>query len=226
MKKLFYGLAAMLFVVGCQHDMVIPENMKTTMQSLECDSDSIYFVNEIQPLLNSSCATSGCHDDQSAEDGVKMTSYENIVITGKVRAFRPEDSKLYKVLSKKGEHLMPPSPQAPFTSEQKDLIKNWIMQGALNKECIADCNPEVLSFSSHITPIINSNCVTCHSGAQPDGGVLLTSYSQVFAQVQSGKLNNVLTASNGAPMMPPSGILSDCSKNNILKWIEDGAPNN
>ena len=44
-----------------------------------CDSDSVYFVNTIQPLLNSMCAVPECHDAITAEDNVILTDYAHIM---------------------------------------------------------------------------------------------------------------------------------------------------
>jgi len=221
--------AVLLFAAwSCKHDTVIPENMKEPTQSIDCDSDTIYFVNEIQPLLNSTCATGGCHDDGTAEHGVKLTSYTNIIQTGDVRPFRPNDSKIYKVLfggGDKDDDMMPPPPQSQLTTVQKKLIYDWIMQGAKNNECL-ECNLENVSFAADIAPIVSNNCVSCHSGASPNAGVRLTTYAEITAIAESGRLSNVLTGSNGAPQMPPGGTLGNCSIDKIEKWINDGYPNN
>lgn len=228
MKNKFLFVIVLFIVWSCKHDAVIPDNMKDPTQSINCDSDTIYFVNEIQPLLNSTCATSGCHDDATARHGVKLTSYTNIIQTGDVRPFRPNDSKLYEVLfggGDKGDEIMPPSPQSPLSTEQKKLIYDWIMQGAQNNECL-ECNLENISFAADIAPIIANNCASCHSGSNPNAGVRLTTYSEISAVASSGRLSNVLTGSNGAALMPPGGALGNCSIDKIEKWINDGYQNN
>ncbi len=226
MKKYLLLAALPFLIASCKHDVVIPEFMETPSQSYECSSDTVYFVNDIQPLLNSTCATTGCHSDESAEHGVKLTSYVNIIQTGEVKPFRPEDSELYEVLFEDGEDLMPPSPQSPLTAEQKELIRKWIMQGAKNNECVEDCNLTSVGFAADIAPIISTNCASCHSGGSPNGGISLTNYSQIAALATSGALKNVITGSNGAPQMPPGGRMNDCNIDKISKWIEDGAQNN
>lgn len=226
MKKYFFLAFMAIFLLNCKHDAVIPEALKTPEVSLICDSDTVYFVNDIQPLINASCATAGCHDNQTAEHDVKLTSYENIIQKGKVKPFRPNDSELYEVLFEDGDDLMPPSPQSPLTNAQKEMIRTWILQGARNNECIEDCNTEFVSFSSDISSIISNNCASCHSGPEPNGGIRLTNYAEISAMAGSGIIINVLTASSGAPQMPPTGAISQCSIDKINKWIEDGTPNN
>lgn len=226
MKKYFYWAMMAILLLNCKHEAVLPESLNTPEQSLICDSDTIYFVNDIQPLINATCATSGCHDNQSAEDGVILTSYKNIIQKGDIKPFRPDDSELYEVLFEDGDDLMPPSPQSPLTNAQKEMIRKWILQGARNNECIEDCNTEFVSFSSDISTIISNNCTSCHSGAEPKAGIRLSNFSEIAAIASSGQMMNVLTASGGAPQMPPSGVMSPCNIDKINKWIEDGTPNN
>lgn len=226
MKKyvLIAFIAAML--AACKHEAVIPTGFNVPELSYHCDSDTVYFVNDIQPLLNATCATTGCHDDQTAENGVRLTSYQNIMQTGGVRPFRPDNTDLFEVLFEDGDDRMPQPPQSPLSANQKEMIRKWIMQGAKNNECKEDCNTTSVTFASDISPIIANNCVSCHSGTDPNGGVFLTNYSEISALANSGRLMNVLTASNGAPQMPQGGTIDNCSMDKITKWIEDGTPNN
>lgn len=228
MKQIFLIVFVLSILMwNCKHDAVIPESMLNPTQSAVCDSDTVYFVNDIQPLLNSTCATAGCHDDQTAEHGVRLTSYINIIQTGEVKPYRPEDSDLYEVLFEdKDDDIMPPPPQSPLTDSQKKMIYKWIKQGAKNNQCIEECDIENVGFAADISTIISNNCVSCHSGPDANAGVLLTNYNEILLIAQSGLLMNVLTASNGSPQMPQAGALDDCSIDKIEKWISDGSPNN
>ena len=226
MRKIFLLVFISLIWTSCKHEAVIPEGLDIPQQSLICDSETVYFVNDIQPILNSTCATSGCHDASSAEHGVDLSSYTKVIQTGEVKPFRPEDSELYEVLFENGDDLMPPPPQSPLTSEQKELVRIWISQGAKNNECIEDCNLESVSFVADIQTIISNNCASCHTGVSPIGGIVFSSYVEIAALANSGLLMNALTASNGVPQMPQSGPISYCNIDKITKWIEDGTPNN
>ncbi|NOR88380.1 MAG: hypothetical protein GQ527_12295 [Bacteroidales bacterium] len=226
MRKLIPILILGLAFVQCQHDTVIPEGFEIPEQSAICDSDTVYFVNDIQALLMSTCATSGCHDDQTAAHGIRLTSYANIIQTGEVRPYKPNDSEIYEVLFDDVDDLMPPSPQNPLTNVQKDMIRNWILQGARNNECIEECDLTNVSFSADISVIISNSCLSCHSGSSPNGGVSLTNYSEISSLASSGKLLDVITGTNGASLMPPGAAMDDCRINKITKWIEDGSQNN
>jgi len=226
LKKTILILSVAFLLMQCKHDTIIPDANTQAQQSAQCDSDTVYFVNDILPLYMSGCATTGCHDNQTAKHGVKMTSYTNIIQTGEIRPGRPNDSKAFEVLTEGGEDRMPPSPQASFTSAQIALIRTWIQQGAKNNECIEDCNLDNVGFAADVSPIINSYCLSCHSGSSPNGGVSLTNYSNISSAANSGVLLNAITGASGAPLMPPSGAMNDCNINKITKWINDGAQNN
>ena len=192
-----------------------------------CDPDTAYFQNEILPLLLSSCATTGCHDEQTAEDGVILVDYASIIETGKIKPGDPDDSELYEVLFKDNpEERMPPSPKDPFTSEQKSLIKKWILQGAKNNFCQTGCDTTNITFSANVWPIMKINCVGCHSGGSPSGGVLITNYDELVALANSGKLIGAIKQMSGYAAMPPNGAkLSDCDIATIKIWINNGIPN-
>lgn len=100
------------------------------------------------------------------------------------------------------------------------------------EECAA--LPDSVKFTNTILPIINKNCNTggCHSGSKPDGNLNLEA-SKAFASLTNPKKDyiNLQNPSNsmvysmmmgGGSVMPPSGQLSKCSTDAVLKWIEHG----
>lgn len=215
---------------ACKHspaDLPTP-GPDTTVTTSGCHPDTVYFVNTIMPLLRSGCAMSGCHDAASHKEGVIMTDYQNIITTGKVKPGKPADSKLYEVLIKTNEDRMPPPPRAPFTSEQIAQVRKWIEQGAKNNACTeTQCDSVNVSFASHVFPIIQNQCMGCHSGANPSGGILLTNYQQIASvATTNNKLLGTIKHLPGYSAMPPSGKLDVCSIAKIAKWISDGTPNN
>ncbi len=186
-----------------------------------CSPDSVYFVNDILPLITSSCSMTGCHNGSSRSDDLRaLTSYSTIM--SYVRAGNPTSSKLYtEVLSKK----MPRYPVGSFSASKDSFIYNWIKQGALNNQCDA-CDTSNVTFSSIVFPIVQVSCSGCHSGNSPSGGISLTNYQQIQTQVANGNLLGSVTYSKGFIGMPVSNKLSDCDVNSIRIWIQKGAPNN
>lgn len=227
-KVLIFALVAAA-ISACKHDPVFPDDGQLPPPSAFCDPDTVYFHNEILPMLNSGCAVSGCHDAASARDGVILTDYSKIIQTGKVKPGKPADSKLYKVLidTDPGDR-MPPPPRSPFTAEQITKVRRWIEQGAKNNRCESNnCDTLNVSFAAHIFPMMQNNCTGCHSGNQPQGGVMLNSHATIAAAAASGRLlGSVLHSPGYAPMPQGAPKLDNCKITQIKKWINNGTPNN
>lgn len=229
------GLISFLFVfTACQHepliydDPIIDDPIDTTEMNtgIPCDPDSVYFTNQIFPILKSNCAISGCHGDGSMEDDVELSSYENIINTADIEAFNADKSDLYKAITETDlEDRMPPQPANGLSAEQIALIKKWIDQGALNNGC-DDCDSTNISFSLFVSPFITNNCQGCHSGGEPSGGILLTNYDQIKNQAVNGNLLGVITHEAGfVPMPYNQQKLDDCKIEQIRLWVENGAMN-
>ena len=81
-----------------------------------CSIDSVYFVNDVLPILTTNCAYAGCHNTTSAADGVKLNNYANIINTGKVKPYEASESDLYEAITEtKADKIMPrpPAPRLP-----------------------------------------------------------------------------------------------------------------
>jgi cytochrome c5 len=220
--------------MSCKHfpdESPIVQPMDTTgggdtTKITSCDPDSVYFENSILPLLTSSCAYAGCHDDISRQGGIILTTYSNIISTGDIKPGNPSGSKLYEVIVEtRSEKVMPPPPNNTLTTEQKALVKKWIEQGAKNNKC-EDCDSTIVTYALQVTSVINANCVACHNAASASGNVSLHNYAAVKSNVDNGKLNGAINHLSGFVPMPPSGKLNSCNLTIIRKWIDNGALNN
>lgn len=224
-RKILIAIALMLslFIHGCAWD-------KTPLVGNGNDGvkDSICYEEEIQPLINSNCAKSGCHDAITHADGYDLSSYYGIIEL--VKPGKPDNSKLIEVISASGEDVMPPPPDPPLNQEQVDLIRQWITEGAgINIDCNVSvlCDTLNVTYSETITSIIQSNCLGCHSSTGTGGGILLNTYSGVKQQVTNGRLWGSINWQSGFSQMPQNAAkLSDCDITKIGIWIQDGAPNN
>jgi mono/diheme cytochrome c family protein len=96
----------------------------------------------------------------------------------------------------------------------------------------APCDTTNVTYSGTVFPIIQANCIGCHSGAAPQGNVLLEDYNSISAagqipEGQYGSLYGVISHASGNSPMPKNGNkLPDCDIQKIKKWIDDGTPNN
>lgn len=187
-----------------------------------CDPNLVYFVNDIQPILNSNCAYSGCHDVVSHKDGVILTSYSQVMSTGEVQANNPNGSELYEKIK---DGKMPPNGNLDAGLQQ--MIYDWIMQGALNNECTEGCDSINVTYSLTIKPMLDSYCKGCHSGASPSAGISITSYAETQSIASDGSLLGTIEHQAGfSPMPKNASKLSDCNIKQLNKWINDGMQNN
>lgn len=214
------SVTAAAFLYSCTKD-------KTPAPIEPCDPTKVYFQKDVLPLINSSCAKSGCHDAVTRIEGLNLSDYPGVMQI--VKAGKPSGSELIEVISASGDDLMPPAPNSPLTQSQKDLIRRWISEGALNLSCTQDtanCNVINTSFANDIATIVNTNCLGCHSGSSIGGGVNLSGYTGVRAAATSGKLYNAVAQNGSAVSMPPSQKLSECDIRKIKSWIDAGSQNN
>ena len=232
MKRIFkaVGLLLLIFLLAkCKHEL--PPSPGSTVDDLpvnsgSCSPDSIYFTNTILPLISSSCAQAGCHDPLTREEDLTLNNYpgiRRIVQPGNVGG-----SKLYRVITiASGEDVMPPPPHARLSVENIAAIQQWIIQGAKNNQCNAQCDTSSYTFSGSVLPILNTYCTGCHNPASPGGGIDLSIYNSIRAVALDGKLIGSLRQIPGISPMPKGGNkLDECQVIQIEKWIESGSANN
>ncbi len=234
MKRFIY-FAAIIFipilVESCQHNNIIDLTIPTVTEN--CDPDTVYFQNEVLPLIISNCAKSGCHTniggDEDAED---LTSYETIMNSDYVDAFDANGSKMIEVLTEDEEDRMPPSPNEPLNTEQITLLKTWINQGARNNECSGGCDTTNVTYSGTIAPLISNYCTGCHGDNGNTTGINLTSYldsgtdSGVQTVAQNGSLWGSVNQDPGYTAMPLGGNrLPECKIDELRIWLDNGYPN-
>ena len=190
-----------------------------------CNPDSVYFVNDIMPLISSNCTMSGCHDNITHADGVNLTTYTKIM--GYVRPGDAANSKLYKVIIKTDGDRMPPPPMAPMTTAQKALIQKWINQGAKNNSCIGSCDTTVFTYSGAVKPIMDNKCAGCHNPSNLGGNIDVSTFAAVRVVALNGKLYGSIAHQTGYSPMPKNAAkLSDCEIRQVQKWIIAGSQNN
>ena len=198
----------------------------TTIKS--CNPDTVYFASQFFPLIQSSCAMSGCHDAITKADGIVLTDYANIMKI--VKAGDPVNSKLYKsLIDTDPEDRMPMAPVPPFTQTQIALVYKWIQQGAKNNACsnttTSACVTTNMSFVNNVLPIFTINCNGCHNATAPAGGINLTTFAGTKAA--SARLVGSISHTTGYVPMPSSTTkLSACDINKIASWVSQGTLNN
>ena len=202
----------------------------TTSMGPPCVPGVIYFERDVLPILTANCAYSGCHNAQSASDGIILDTYDNVIRTGKIRPGNARDSKIFEAITEKdNDDIMPPPPSPALSPAQIKIISDWIMQGAKNDMCdegTSGCDTIQVSFTQFIMPKLLS-CTSCHRSGNASGGILLDSYQGVKAATQNGRLYGSVAWSAGYTPMPSGGVRwDDCSVKKLKSWIDSGSPDN
>jgi mono/diheme cytochrome c family protein len=212
--KKFSLIAAFAFVgvwgmQSCQHEQMGDPNA------------AICFERDILPIFNSKCAMSGCHDAGTAAEGYDLSNYSKIVGDGIVKG-KPGKSEIYEEIED-GE--MPPKGYTKLSDAEKQLLYDWIADGAKNGiNCAVKCDSTISGFASAIQPIMTKYCVGCHSYPNASAQVELSGYIGVKNAINQGLLKSI--DHSGYYPMPKGGAkLSDCEINQVRKWIQRGAPN-
>lgn len=151
MMKRFLCLVCVAFflsvglLVGCGGDT----NNNNNNNGGDCGDTNVSFSKCIQPLLTSTCATSGCHSGSTPMAGLGLEdgkAYAAIVgkdskpNAGKklVEASKPENSTMYlKVLDSAGRKdkvggSRMPLGKDPWSDANIKLLETWIKEGAKN----------------------------------------------------------------------------------------------
>jgi len=217
---------------SCKHDagkVILPEPPKPLDP---CDSTKVYFVNDVMPYVNSTCAVPGCHDNKGPAAGIDLSSY-NAIMNSKVKGVKivkpgdPLNSKFCRVLFLLDLVPMPPPFNYGIPPKGRDNFVRWVQDSARNTACLERCDTLSFTFRKDIAPLINKYCTGCHFGSYNSGNVLLTSYREIKALADSNKLYQSITATEGVQKMPTGNVtMQPCEIVQIRKWIENGAPNN
>jgi uncharacterized membrane protein len=226
-----WSLLLVLALAACKHEPQLEPKVPVGGENpipTDCDPSTVYFQQQIQPILISNCALPGCHSGPNPANGLDLTNYQGMFDEDVVRPFDLDRDLFEAITEDDPDKIMPPPPQAPLTQDQIDLIAQWIMQGAQNNSCVSSgCDTLNVTYSGTIVPLVQQRCQGCHSGVTPQGGLNLTSYTVMNALATDGRLEAVITHDPFyAPMPPSSPRMPDCEIRKFLIWVEAGAPNN
>lgn len=78
---LVLALLLPLIIWSCKHEPIIPNLPVNPPLKGFCDPDSVYFQNQILPLLVSNCTEAGCHNEQDHQEGIVLTTYQRLLAT-------------------------------------------------------------------------------------------------------------------------------------------------
>jgi len=234
----------LFFSQSCKHDPLeflvedtpetpIIDPVPDTSLLSDCDPDTVYFENDIYPLLLTNCAISGCHDAETHEEGINLSSYAGLMASDILDLGDPMDSELYEVITEMDfDDRMPPPPNPKLTAEEIALLIEWQNQGGLNNSC-TECDTAEATYTLAIAPIMNTYCTGCHDHSSPAADIDLTAYvgtgafSGVSDVAADGRLLGALNYETGFVGMPMGGLtLPQCYIDQITAWVDAGYPDN
>ena len=95
--------------------------------------ENVSYSQHIQPLFNTHCNSSGCHNSEDGAGEIRLTTYGDIFATPFLVIPRaPDESTLYLSVSGQTVNIMPPpyGNTFPLNDNQINGIRVWIEEGA------------------------------------------------------------------------------------------------
>jgi YVTN family beta-propeller protein len=137
MRRLLLPLVlAVPLLAGCTEDPVSPDPIV-----IPGPNEAVIYSKHIAPIFAASCATSGCHDNATAQSGLSLTSWESALKGSEFGAvvvpFAARKSHLLQHISTDTTIAPMAIPRMPYgrdplPREQILTIKRWIEEGAKN----------------------------------------------------------------------------------------------
>ena len=187
-----------------------------------CDSTTVYFQQQVLPILISNCAIPGCHNLPTDDnDDIQITSYASLMNSGIV-----QDGDFWDNINDTDpDDRMPPPPQSPLTQEQLAVIGTWLQQGAQNNSCQPlTCDTANVTYSGTIVPLIQQKCQGCHSGSTPQGGLNFTSWGVVNSVAADVDWSCYPALTFGRTYATIRPMLSQCTIDQFLIGSVTGRP--
>jgi hypothetical protein len=107
------------------------DNIITSPDQIVFPQENVSYQQQVRPLLELTCAFSGCHDAETSTAGIDVTGYFQLTSrAGLIIPGKPDNSLLNQILEGKQGHLL--TFQNRITDAQKKGVRQWVLEGALN----------------------------------------------------------------------------------------------
>lgn len=227
-----------------------PAVVSTLLAVLSCSAaafgqagSKVDFVKQVKPLLEGACTH--CHGAKEDKGDFRMhTKADMMKGNENGPGLTPGDlkkSSIYTtlILPEDDDLVMPPSKEGLLEASQIAVIKQWIEQGAPWPDGVTLEETPRAHFAKKIQPILEENCVSCHTPEKKKGDWILTSKKEAFEtgdnapnivpfdSAKSAIYHLTALDADDDDLMPPAKSGGPLKKEEItlLKlWIEQGAP--
>ena len=201
------------------------------------------FIKQVKPLLEGACTH--CHGLKEDKGDLRMHTLDDMKKGGEDGpGLVPGDLKksgIYTtlLLAEDDDDVMPPKKEGKLVKEQIEIIKQWIEQGADWPAGVTLEETPRANFVKHIQPLLEENCVSCHTPDKHKGDWIITTKKQAFEtgenapnivpfDLEKSAVYHLTTlAADDDDVMPPKKSGGPLAKDQItmLKlWINQGAP--
>ncbi|MEM7656216.1 MAG: c-type cytochrome domain-containing protein [Bacteroidota bacterium] len=216
-----------LYITACGETIVGDVAQVDTIDcSNTCSPDSIYYSEDIV-LLFERHQCIACHE-AGHPSGIEMETYEQVINSGMIVPGNPDNSILMESITTTDQGRLMPPPQFYDRMGDQDIemVRQWILQGAKNIGCDIGsfCDTTDVSYAADVLPILQENCISCHTaGNRPGGGVVLDTYASLREVARSGRLLGAVLRWDDFSAMPKNkDPLEDCELLLIKQWINAG----
>ena len=110
----------MVISLGCYKDkreLLYPES--------NCDTTNVTFIKDVQPIMNQSCAFSGCHQGSVPAAGINLSNYAGVKIV-------VDNGGLLGSINHNAGFSPMPKGGVKLSTCEISKINAWINKGALN----------------------------------------------------------------------------------------------
>lgn len=147
----------------------------------EGTSEPVSFRNQIAPILLDSCLA--CHGPKKAEGGYRVDTYDELRKAGDsgespIAASSEQDSELLRRITSDEEWERMPAESEPLTSEQIELVREWIAAGGrFDGEIANESLALVIPPAEYPAPpeVYRQALPITASAFSPDGKLIVTS---------------------------------------------------
>lgn len=123
MKKLLILLSGIVIFSGCYYDKA--DQLYPSTTAGPCDTSNIAFTKDIIPILQSKCATAGCHDATTKQNGYSLGTYDGAKLA-------VDDGKLVGCVRWDNGFIQMPQGMPKLDECSINKIVRWVNQGAQN----------------------------------------------------------------------------------------------
>ena len=92
----------------------------------------------------------------------------------------------------------------------------------IDENSLGDIITDSIFYNTDIKPLIDANCIGCHSGSNQSAGLDLSTYKLVKFDSEFGTL--IKRINDPQFPMPKAGLMSAEDRGKFDKWVADGFP--